>query len=202
MFLKKAFPVVFIALVGFFLSSCGTKSTLVLLKDPDGNVGKVEMVTDGGRQVLTEADQSVQAKGRKAPPGKVKKLSPEQIESTFGEALAAQPPAPVKYILYFLQNSNELTHESRAMLPQILKTITERKSTDIAVSGHTDTVGTVEYNHTLSYGRAKAVRDILVSMGVAPSSITVTSHGKGNPLIKTGDNVPEPKNRRVETVIR
>jgi len=35
-----------------------------------------------------------------------------------------------------------------------------------------------------------------------PANITVTSHGEGNPLIKTADNVSEPRNRRVEVVIR
>ena len=186
----------------FVLTGCGTKSTLVLLSDPEGNVGQVVMVTDGGQQILTEADQSVQARGRNAPPSEVKKLSADEIKSTFSEALAAQPLMPTKFILYFLENSSKLTSKSKNALPQIIQTIHERNSTDIVISGHTDTVGTTDYNSKLSLDRAKVVYEILVASGVVPANITVTSHGKGNPLIKTGDNVAEPRNRRVEVVIR
>ncbi len=184
------------------LAGCGTKSTLVLLKDPDGNVGQVVMVTEGGQQVLTEAGQSVQAKGRKAPPSKVKKLSADEIKATFSEALAAQPLSPAKFILYFRHNSSVLTSKSKIALPQIIQTIQKRSSTDIVISGHTDTVGTTGYNYKLSFDRAKVVYEILVAKSVVPANITVTSHGKGNPLIKTADNVAEPRNRRVEVVIR
>jgi outer membrane protein OmpA-like peptidoglycan-associated protein len=185
------------------LTGCGAKSTtLVLLPDPDGNVGQVVMVTEGGQQVLTEAAQSVQARGRKAPPSEVTKLSADEIRSIFFEALAAQPLTPVKFILYFPHNSSELTSNSKTALPQIIQTIQERSSTDIVVSGHTDTVGATEYNYRLSFDRAKVVYGILVAKGVVPANITVTSHGKGNLLIKTADKVAEPRNRRVEVVIR
>jgi outer membrane protein OmpA-like peptidoglycan-associated protein len=184
------------------LSGCGTKTTLVLLQDTDGNIGKVIMETEGGQQVLTEADQSVQAKGRKAPPSEVTKLSVDEIKSIFSEALAAQPSRPIKYILFFLHNSSQLTSKSKTVIPQIVQTIREKGSPDIIISGHTDAVGTTEYNYKLSFDRAKAISSILVSKGIVPTYITVTSHGKGNPLIKTADNVPEPRNRRVEVVIK
>ncbi|MBT6616426.1 MAG: OmpA family protein, partial [Deltaproteobacteria bacterium] len=58
------------------------------------------------------------------------------------------------------------------------------------------------YNYTLSKGRAEAVARLLVTRGVQQDHINTTSHGEGNLLIKTGDNVNEPKNRRVEVVVR
>ena len=201
--IKRIIPILVCFCLILVLAGCGTKSTtLVLLQDPDGNVGQVVMVTEGGQQVLTEADQSVHARGRKAPPSEVTKLSADEIKSTFSEALAAQPLMPAKFILYFLNDSSELTSKSKTALPQIIETIQERRSTDIVISGHTDTVGASDYNYKLSSDRAKAVYKILVAKGVVPTNITATSHGKGNPLIKTGDNVPEPRNRRVEVVIR
>jgi outer membrane protein OmpA-like peptidoglycan-associated protein len=200
--IKRSIPLLVCFGLIFLVAGCGTKSTLVLLQDPEGNVGQVVMMTEGGQQVLTEADQSVQTRGRKAPPGEVTKLSADEIKFIFAEALAAQPLMPAKFILYFLNDSIELTRKSRTALPQILHTIQDRSSTDIVVSGHTDTVGTTDYNYKLSSDRARAVYKILVAKGVVPANITSTSHGKGNPLIKTGDNVPEPRNRRVEVVIR
>ena len=66
----------------------------------------------------------------------------------------------------------------------------------------TDTVGSKEYNYKLSLDRAKVLSDILIANGAVPSNITVTSHGEGNPLVKTADEVAEPRNRRVEVVIK
>jgi outer membrane protein OmpA-like peptidoglycan-associated protein len=175
---------------------------VVLLPDLDGNVGQLVVATEGGQQVLSQSHQSVQASGRKAQPSAVTMLSDNEIQSTFSEALAAQPLQPAKFILYFLLNSSELTRESKALLPRIIQTIRERVSDDIVVSGHTDTVGTMEYNDMLSLDRAKVMYHILVTNGAVPANITVSSHGEGNPLIKTADNIAEPRNRRVEVVIK
>jgi outer membrane protein OmpA-like peptidoglycan-associated protein len=175
---------------------------VVLIPDPDGRVGQLVVANEGGQQVLTEANQVVQVPDRKTPPSEVKTLSADEIRSTFSDVLEAQPLPPAKFILYFHQDSNNLTSESTAALPQIMRTIQERGSTDIVISGHTDTVGAKEYNYNLALGRAHAVRDILIKSGASFSHITVTSHGEGNLLIKTPDNVAEPKNRRVEVVVR
>jgi outer membrane protein OmpA-like peptidoglycan-associated protein len=197
---------IIIILVGLGLlggvAGCGGKSMVVLLPDHEGNVGQVVVATDGGQQILREANQSVQARGRKAPPGEVTILSADEIRSTFSDALAAEPLPPVKFILYFGLNSNEMTSQSKAALPQIIQAIQDRNPADIVISGHTDTVGSIEYNEKLSYDRAKAIFDILVAKGADPANITITAHGKVYPLVKTSDNVAESRNRRVEVEIR
>jgi len=200
--IKRVITILISSALILFAAGCGTKSTVVLIPDGEGNVGKVLVSTDGGEKLLAEANQSVEVRGRKAPPGEIRLLSNKEINSIFAEALAAQPTPPAQFILYFMQGSNELTGESQAVIPKIIKTIQERSSTDIVTSGHTDTVGSMEYNYRLSLERAKLMHDILVANGAAPAHITVTSHGEGNPLIKTDDNVSEPKNRRVEVVIK
>jgi outer membrane protein OmpA-like peptidoglycan-associated protein len=184
------------------LAGCGARSMVVLIPDPDGNVGQLVVANEGGQQVLNEKNQSVQMMDRTTAPGKLTKLSDEEIRSTFSDALAAQPLPPAKFILYFLQDSNELTDESKAVLPQIFQIIQKRGSTDIVISGHTDTVGAKEYNYKLGLERAQVTSEILVANGAVPASITVTSHGEGNPLIKTADEIAEPRNRRVEVVIK
>ncbi|GAK60782.1 hypothetical protein U27_00680 [Candidatus Vecturithrix granuli] len=190
--------------VGFVLvvAGCGTRSMVVLIPDPDGHVGQLVVANKDGQQVLNEANQSVQVTGRKTLPGEITKLSADEIHSTFSDALAAQPLLPATFILYFLQDSNELTDESKIALSQIIQTIQERNSTDIVISGHTDTFGEKEYNYKLALYRAKVLFDILVASGAVPANITVVSHGEGNPLVKTDDNVAEPRNRRVEVVIK
>ncbi|HTR45272.1 MAG TPA: OmpA family protein, partial [Thermodesulfovibrionales bacterium] len=109
---------------------------------------------------------------------------------------------PVHFVLYFISDSAQLRPESLESLPAILRTIEERNSVDISVIGHTDTVGSDEHNYKLSRERAETVATYLVGHGVEQGHIRVSSHGKRNPLIPTGDNVSEPRNRRVEVVIR
>lgn len=184
------------------MAGCGARSTIVLVPDPDGRVGEVVVGNDAGQRTLREANQSVRVDGPREKPGSVFTTSSAELERTFATVLAVQPLPPATYTLYFLEDSNELTTESLALLPQIQQTIQERGSTDIIVSGHTDTVGGREYNFRLSLERAKAVTGMLTQVGVPSTSITVTSHGKGNPLVKTPDGVAEPRNRRVEVVIR
>lgn len=190
--------------LGFVMvfTGCGARSTVVLIPDPDGNVGHLSVTNEGGQQTLNEKNQSVNIIDQKTPPGKVKTLSDKEIQASFSDALAAQPLQPITFILYFLEGSDELTDESKTVLPKIFQTIQSRGSTDIVISGHTDTVGTIEYNEKLALERAQVTSKILVANGANPANINVTSHGEGNPLIKTADEVAEPKNRRVGITIR
>jgi len=119
-----------------------------------------------------------------------------------GPALAALPKPPARFILYFEHDSADLTAESQALLQKVLGTIRDRAPVDVSVVGHTDTVGKKEYNYALSLRRAKTVASFLIKKGVDPSVLHITSHGKDNPLVPTGDQVPEPRNRRVEITVR
>ena len=124
------------------------------------------------------------------------------IRKKFGRALDAQPVPPVTFTLYFKSGTDSLTEVSEKLIPDILRTIEERKSTDISVVGHTDTKGSAEYNRRLSYKRALQVKEILVAKGVHAGFLDVNSHGESNPVVPTGDNISEPKNRRVEVTVR
>ena len=120
----------------------------------------------------------------------------------YGGALAAEPEQAVRFLLYFESGTSRLTIESEAQLPEIHRTIAQRQSKDISVIGHTDRVGSDEDNRVLSLERARMVADLLISQGAATEDLEITSHGESNPLIPTPDDTPEPKNRRVEVIVR
>ena len=71
----------------------------------------------------------------------------------------------------------------------------------IQVFGHTDDVGTAEYNLGLSERRARAVRDYLVDSGVAPDIVTIEGMGKSMPLVDGTDDQARARNRRVEIAV-
>ena len=76
------------------------------------------------------------------PPAPVTVLSESEVRRIFGDALNALPPPPQRFTLYFRFESDELTDESRAMVPEILKAIKDRPVPDLVIVGHTDTTGT------------------------------------------------------------
>ncbi len=193
----------FIFLAFFLLSSgCAPKTTVVLLADPTGKVGHITVSTDAGSMDITRAREATTVKGRESIPSSPEILSQETIDADFSPVLTMLPSQPVHFILYFKGGSTELTSESLQTLPAILKSIHNRNSQNISVIGHTDTAGDRQYNLQLSRKRALTVSQILEQKGVDSNFIQSTSHGEENPLVKTADNVHEPKNRRVEVVVR
>ena len=67
---------------------------------------------------------------------------------------------------------------------------------------HTDSVGSDQYNDALAQKRAEAVRAMLAARGIAPQDIVAIGRGKRDLLVPTPDGVAEPRNRRVEIVVR
>jgi outer membrane protein OmpA-like peptidoglycan-associated protein len=196
----KLIFVVFLATIS--LSGCAKQTTVVLLPDPSGKVGKVTVASDGGSVDITKAQEATVIKGRQSAPSQPTIISKKAIQKDFSEALNSLPEQPVHFILYFERDSNKLTAESKKVIPEVLATVTERDSQNISVIGHSDTAGNRDYNLRLSNLRALAIATILKDQGIKNSYIKTTSHGENNPLIPTKDNVHEPKNRRVEIVVR
>ena len=192
----------FFCLILLALLGCAQKTTVVLLPDPSGQVGHISVTNKAGEIDMTRASEATVVAGQESKPSTPAILTEEQIAAKFSRALDVLPTPPEHFILYFQTNSTELTAESQTLMPPILQSIKNRHSANISVIGHTDTVGDREYNLVLSRNRAMAVGRILVQNGVPSADITTTSHGNENPLIKTGDNVSEPRNRRVEVVVR
>jgi outer membrane protein OmpA-like peptidoglycan-associated protein len=124
------------------------------------------------------------------------------VRRIFGEALSALPQAPVHFTLYFKFQSDELTDESRALLPEILATVKQHSIPEVLVVGHTDTMGTPKSNLELGMNRATAVYRILLQVGFDPATIEIRSHGESDLLVKTPDETAEARNRRVEISVR
>ena len=77
-----------------------------------------------------------------------------------------------------------------------------RVAANLTVVGHTDTVGPAALNARLAVRRATVVQEILVGRGISAGSIEATSYGESLLLVPTADNVDEPRNRRVEVIVR
>ena len=191
------------ACVALWLAGCasppsGTGSYVALLRDPQGNVGKVVVKGSKGEQVLSQPQQAARLDG--ATPSY--EVTGRQIAEDFGRALAVRPALPETFLLYFERGGTELTAESKALLPKIIERAKGRTAVDVSVIGHSDTQGAAQANEQLALRRAQAIADQLKGIGMNGMTLAVESHGERNLLVSTPDETPEPKNRRVEIVLR
>lgn len=185
--------------------SCA-KEVVVLMPDETGKAGAIEVATKGGSQIVDKAEFAVTMTGADKPPTEPKKMDYQMIRKLFGEAMDIRPILPKSYLLYFDSNSSVLTAAAAALIPTIINDIKSRTTVDISIIGHTDTVGSDEYNLRLSMERAESVYQTLLSSGLTAGlpkdSVGISSHGKEDLLVKTPDNTAEPENRRVEVIVR
>jgi len=188
----------------FSLNACCVigKNLFVLLPDPDGRTGKIRVFNQGGDRLLTEPRQATEVKDTLIIPSPPMVMDEAEIEFLFGVALAAQPEPPLHYLLYFQEGATLLTEDSQKLIPEILAEVSARRITEVAIVGHTDRIGSQEENFKLGFNRARTVKDLLIGRGVNEQILEVVSHGEDNPLIHTPDEVAEPRNRRVEIILR
>lgn len=198
--MNKTLMAMALALLG--LTACSGGDRVVLLSDPDGHVGRVQVSTPAGSRILEQAKTgtAVQTADRAPPPPEA--VSDKVIEDVWGNALRAMPPRPQTTLLYFQTGTSILRTDSEAELPKVAAILRDWVYPHVLVVGHADATGSDETNLQVSRERAEMVRNLLVKMGVPAAAIEVTSHGKRNPVVKTPDGVAEPRNRRVSVTIQ
>ena len=182
------------------LSACSTtKELVVLLPGENGQVGAVA-IAEPQRTTLLDTPHGAAKIDTK---GRVTKdtLKEEDVKRTFAEALAAQPPKALSFTLYFEKNT-EIMPDSRATLDALLAEVAKREAVEVQITGHTDRVGKVEDNDRLSIERAEAIRNVLIKNGLHASFVRTVGRGEREPLIPTPDEQAEPRNRRVEVLVR
>ena len=185
-----------VALVVVFTPK-GPRDEVVVLPSPDGHVGTV-VVKRGGETFVLNQPYAVSRSTQSA----VTTLPEQEVRASFGSELNALPGRPAKFLLYFVSGTDDLTDESQGELRKVLDELKQRPVPDIAVIGHTDTVGEHQANDVLSAQRAEKMKGFLVEIGIAPERIQVAGRGEREPLVPTADNVDEPRNRRVEINVR
>jgi OmpA-OmpF porin, OOP family len=188
-------------MVTLLLAACSTTKTLVALLPEESGTGGVVSVGEGARAVVLDAPLTIATVDTRGNIDKAA-VTQEEIQGTFGEALAAQPPKPLSFTLYFSTASAEVTPESQPILEALLAEVAKRQAVEVQVTGHTDRVGTDANNDRLSLERAEAVRDMLVQRGLKSNFIRAVGRGEREPLVPTPDEQPEPRNRRVEVIVR
>jgi OmpA-OmpF porin, OOP family len=111
---------------------------------------------------------------------------------------APPPPPPMakQFIIFFGFNKCNVTAEADAVLSEAASAAKSGGSASVRIVGHTDSVGSNDYNQKLSECRANAAKTNLVGKGVSEGSISTSGKGETELTVQTGDGVKEPQNRR------
>jgi OmpA-OmpF porin, OOP family len=120
-----------------------------------------------------------------------------------GPASQTAAAPSVSLTVQFATGSADLTPAATHVLDNLGKAISDKtlSAYHFRVEGHTDTVGTDQYNKDLSERRAEAVVSYLVSnYHLDPGRLQAVGMGKEALLVTTPDQTNEPRNRRVQVV--
>ncbi len=125
----------------------------------------------------------------------------KEVEKTVVlEDISSQSTTQLRNIFFDYDRAN-LKPESYPELNRLVDFLKKHPQVKIEIAGHTDSIGTLEYNMQLSQRRAQAVVDYLVRHGIARSRLIAKGYGPTRPVAP--NNTPEgrAKNRRVEIKI-
>ena len=164
---------------------------------PSGN-----LVTGGTRGIRLAAPTTEGAAQQPAAPPQQPRVAASKPVTAPATQMSTAGPA-VNLTVNFASGSADLTPEAIHTLDALGSALASK---DLAayrfrIEGHTDTVGSRDYNRALSERRAKAVVDYVAKkFGVDPSRLEAVGMGEDGLLVATPQQTPEPRNRRVQVV--
>jgi outer membrane protein OmpA-like peptidoglycan-associated protein len=113
-----------------------------------------------------------------------------------------EPEVPIRLSnIFFDFNKSELKEESFPELNRLVRLMEDNPSIRIRIEGHTDAIGSDEYNQRLSLRRANAIFRYLTENNIDYNRLTTRGYGESNPVDTNDTEEGRAENRRVEFVI-
>ena len=103
-------------------------------------------------------------------------------------------------MIEFASGSTSLTSEWQKTVDDVAAAL-KGSDASVQIVGHTDDVGDIDINQTLSEERASAIKSALVAQGIDASRITTAGFGPTNPVASNGTADGRQRNRRIEFVV-
>lgn len=98
-------------------------------------------------------------------------------------------------------DSADLRSTAQQNLSDLASSLQDYPNTELLIVGHTDAVGSEEYNQSLSERRANTAAEFLMRQGIAPSRVTTLGKGEMEPVASNETSYGRQQNRRVEVAI-
>jgi len=154
---------------------------------------------DKARKAAADSDQLRQQAEKEKQEMRARLL--QQLNSVLATRDTARGLIANMSDVLFKSGSFELLPGARERLAKMSGIVLAYQGLHLAVEGHTDSIGTDEYNRRLSEQRAQAVSDYLVAQGISSDVITASGFGKSEPVASNDTPEGRQQNRRVELVV-
>ena len=132
-------------------------------------------------------------------------ISAADAKAMLDEALAACAGLAAPNTVYFGFDRSDITAAAQEVINSVVDQLSQISNPLVSIVGHTDTVGSLEYNQGLSERRATAVERAILAraaeQGVEIGNITTAGRSFNELAVETGPNVREPRNRRATLAI-
>jgi OmpA-OmpF porin, OOP family len=191
-----------LVLVGWcaLLAACADPDSVVLVRSLLTDRPPEVTVERGSEQrTLTQPLDTVDVRADQLTP---RRSTLEEVRARYGGMLDSVPEPSRMYTLLFATGQQALPPDAEPTIVALLADVASHPVVEVQITGHTDRMGSVEANDRLSLERAIAVRDALLARGLTASLVRVVGRGEREPLVRTGDEVPEIYNRRVDILVR
>ena len=160
------------------------------------------------KRATTQPDTTPQAQQQPTPPKEQEKITEkkldakvESVDTKDKEAQYAESKENIFSDILFDYDKYDVKATYREMLQSVSALMAKNTTARLSIEGHCDERGTNEYNLALGDRRAKAVKDYLVSLGVATGRIDVISYGEERPLCNDQTDACWAKNRRAHIAV-
>ena len=172
---------------------------LLAQQQAQAEAARAEQATEDAQRQRDEAERQTQEAMRQKEEMRARLLAQlNQVLQTRDTARGLIVSMPD---VLFDFNKYTLKPEARERLARISGIVLAYPDLKLEIEGHTDAIGSDEYNQTLSEKRAGTVRGYLVSSGVVPDHVTAVGLGKADPVADNSTAAGRKLNRRVEMVV-
>jgi len=176
--------------------------TSVILLENNSSHNAVDVSTKGGKVGIDQPYYFTTLESSDKVPSAVEKGDPEAILKRYADVLNALPSKAESILFYFEPGTAEITLTSKAQIDSLLQLIVSKEPAAIDIIGHSDRSGDADKNYELALQRAYTVEKFIREHNVPTERISIASYGENDPLIPTEDGISEPRNRRVEVIVR
>ncbi len=162
------------------------------------NYELLSMKSDSNKVNTTAARPAMMSVKVDKEPSIEPESAPQSVPEAAPEIIAVTESIEKTLVINFNFDSSELTSESKQQIDNMLNTLPDKSSElELTLSGHTDAIGTNEYNRALSKERAQSVRDYLVMSGFTEADFDIDAYGERRPVATNETEMGREENRRV-----
>jgi outer membrane protein OmpA-like peptidoglycan-associated protein len=154
---------------------------------------------DKARQAAAQSEQARQQAEKEKQDLRARLL--QQLNTVLATRDSARGLIANMSDVLFKSGSSELLAGARERLAKVSGIVLAYPTLKLSVEGHTDSIGSDDYNQQLSEKRAASVREYLVQQGIASDCIVATGFGKTSPVATNDTPEGRQQNRRVELVL-